>query len=94
VPSASRIDYYLGTHQFALFEVFNKSCVEQFKKVIRFCRLQFAAALTPDKQTTRGNWQIELTQIATTLEAHNCQPPVIFLIGTFKRQESYFISQG
>jgi hypothetical protein len=65
--------------------------VEQFKKVIRFCRLQFAAALTPDKQTTRGNWQIELTQIATTLEAHNCQPPVIFLIGTFKGQESYFM---
>jgi hypothetical protein len=54
--------------------------VAQFKKVIRFCRLQFAAALTPpDKQTTRGNGQTELTQIATTIEAHNCQPPVIFL---------------
>jgi hypothetical protein len=62
-----------------LLNFYYKSCVEQFKKVIRFCRLQFGAALTPDKQTKRGNWQIELTQIATTLEAHNCQPPVIFL---------------
>jgi hypothetical protein len=35
---------------------FYKSCVAQFKKAIRFCRLQFAAALTPpDKPTTRGN---------------------------------------
>jgi hypothetical protein len=32
-----------------------KSCVAQFKKVIRCCRRQFAAALTPDKQTTWGS---------------------------------------
>jgi hypothetical protein len=34
---------------------FYKSCEAQFKKVIRCCRRQFAAALTPDKQTTRGS---------------------------------------
>jgi hypothetical protein len=34
---------------------FYKTCVAQFKKVIRCCRCQFAAALTPDKETKRGS---------------------------------------